>query len=180
VLQIRIQGNLKARHCSASSSVARDSFRLPLKTSHAVSPGNMDTLNQIISSLGLDATALENEDSHALVNPLDICRAHLTKILVNIAGCSDDDALKSIQWPNNIFNGDFAVVLPRLRPGAKVNQLAVEIMEKVFLDCDRQTRDVQQLTLLSSQKITHCSLCLFWMVYTCGSLSSLQPWLVSC
>ncbi|KAH6000654.1 arginine--tRNA (Arg) ligase [Parastagonospora nodorum] len=90
----------------------------------------MDTLEQIISSLSLGKTSPGSGAANALIYPLDVCRAHLTKLLVDIVNCSEDDAEKSIQWPNNIFSGDLAVILPKLRPGVKADQLAVEIMEK--------------------------------------------------
>jgi arginyl-tRNA synthetase len=91
----------------------------------------MDTLEQIVSSLSLGKTSPSSGAANALIYPLDVCRAHLTKLLVDIVNCSEDDAEKSIQWPNNIFSGDLAVILPKLRPGVKADQLAMEIMEKV-------------------------------------------------
>ncbi|KAH3954958.1 arginine--tRNA (Arg) ligase [Parastagonospora nodorum] len=94
----------------------------------------MNTLEQIVSSLGLINASSDGEAAEALVYPLHVCRAHLTKLLVDVAGCSEDDAHKSIQWPNNIFSGDLAVVLPRLRPGSQVDQLAMEIMKEFPID----------------------------------------------
>jgi arginyl-tRNA synthetase len=92
----------------------------------------MDILGRLLSSPNLDALVSGCDDTKTLFQPLEVCRASLTKVLVDIARCSEEDAERSIQWPNNIFNGDLAVVLPRLRPGMKADKLAMEIMEKVL------------------------------------------------
>jgi arginyl-tRNA synthetase len=91
----------------------------------------MEGLERNVAALGLEAPAA-HASAQIFTNPLDLFRSYLAEILVNIAECSDSDARKAIQWPNNVFNGDLAVVLPRLKPGAKADKLAVEIMEKVL------------------------------------------------
>lgn len=91
----------------------------------------MDALQTSLESLNLNVPIPEIEAAEVLVNPLDVCRTYLAEILADIAGCDIEAAYKSIQWPNNIFNGDLAVILPKLRPGAKADALAVELMEKV-------------------------------------------------
>lgn len=93
----------------------------------------METLEKALKSLFLDASASYVSHGNNLrdfSNPLDVYRAHLEHTLVEHVGCEEEAASKSIQWPNNIFNGDLAVVLPRLRSGIKPDQLAVEVMEK--------------------------------------------------
>lgn len=108
----------------------------------------MDALDQHLLSLDLNSLVPEGENAKALVHPLDICRASLAKLLVDVAECSEEDAHKSIQWPNNIFNGDLAVVLPKLRQGVKADKLAVEIMEKVLPS--RKQADFEDYRLTSS------------------------------
>ncbi|KAH7355821.1 hypothetical protein BKA66DRAFT_562864 [Pyrenochaeta sp. MPI-SDFR-AT-0127] len=90
----------------------------------------METLEQSLSSLSLEVPIPRIEAAEVLVNPLDLLRTYLAKILAEIAGCNIEAAYKSIQWPNNISNGDLAVILPKLRPGAKADEVAVELMEK--------------------------------------------------
>jgi arginyl-tRNA synthetase len=92
----------------------------------------MEGLERNVAVLGLEAPAA-HASAHTFTNPLDLFRAYLLEILVNTTGCSDSDARSAIQWPNNVFNGDLAVILPRLKSGAKADKLAVEIMEKVLL-----------------------------------------------
>jgi arginyl-tRNA synthetase len=94
----------------------------------------MENLEQYMAALGLSPPAPFQGTPQSLTNPLDICRAYLADILTEILECSQEDALSSIQWPNNIFNGDLAVVLPKLRrSGAKADETGVVIMGKVQL-----------------------------------------------
>jgi arginyl-tRNA synthetase len=79
--------------------------------------------------------------AEVLANPLDVYRTYLAQVLADVVGCDIDAAYKSIQWPNNIFNGDLSVILPKLRPGAKADEVAIELMKKVrifrvWLLCD--------------------------------------------
>lgn len=131
----------------------------------------MEGLEQSVSALGLGAPPVPyKETSEPFTNPLELCRAYLASILKDIAQCSEDDAHKAIQWPNNIFNGDLAVVLPKLKPGIKADKIAVEIIEKVILlfatAVKRAAGTERSLTLTSFQRITLCFLCHFWMEYT--------------
>lgn len=91
----------------------------------------METLEQSLTSLNLDVPVPVIEAAEVQVNPLDLFRTYLAKVLAEIAGCDIAAAYRSIQWPNNISNGDLAVILPKLRPGAKADEVAVELMEKV-------------------------------------------------
>jgi arginyl-tRNA synthetase len=91
----------------------------------------MEVLEQTFKSVGLEGP----ERNEALLNnfarPLEVYRAYLVKIISEIVGCEEEIAQKCILWPNNIDNGDLAVVLPKLRPGVKADKTGVEIMEKV-------------------------------------------------
>jgi arginyl-tRNA synthetase len=93
----------------------------------------MDVLEQSLSSLDLNFPIPDVKDAEVLANPLDVYRTYLALILADAVGCDIDVAYKSIQWPNNIFNGDLAVILPKLRPGAKADEVAVELIKKVRL-----------------------------------------------
>jgi arginyl-tRNA synthetase len=93
----------------------------------------MEALEANLSSLNLSTPVPALESVQVLSNPLDIYRTYLAHVLADIANCDLITAHKSIQWPNNIFNGDLAVILPKLRAGAKAGELALELMEKVHL-----------------------------------------------
>jgi hypothetical protein len=128
----------------------------------------MEGLEQSVTALGLSAPPVAIDESfQPFTNPLELCRTHLASILARIVQCSQDDAHKSIQWPNNIFNGDLAVVLPKLKPGIKVDKLAVEIMEKVLLLHTTAVKNtaatVQVLTFASFPKNTPCFAYHSWM-----------------
>jgi arginyl-tRNA synthetase len=91
-----------------------------------------DGLAQLLQDLSVAYPSAEPvTELDILSNPLDICRATLAELLSKIVGCDVDDAYKSIQWPNNIFNGDLSVTLPRLSPGRKPNELSSELIDKV-------------------------------------------------
>jgi hypothetical protein len=92
----------------------------------------MEVLEQSLAALGLSIPASYQETLQT-TDALEICRTCLASILAKIANCSEEDASKSIQWPNNISNGDLAVILPKLRQGLKSNEMALYIMEKVLL-----------------------------------------------
>ena len=93
----------------------------------------MEMLEQCLAALTLTGPLPTVAAADVLANPLDLCRVHLAKVLASALDCSIDAAYKSIQWPNNIFNGDLAVVLPKLRPGSKADEIAFEILGKVRL-----------------------------------------------
>ena len=91
----------------------------------------MDALEQSLGSLNLNVPIPDVKDAEVLANPLDVYRTYLAQVLADAVGCDINVAYKSIQWPNNIFNGDLAVILPKLQPGAKADEVAVELMKKV-------------------------------------------------
>ena len=91
---------------SSTNNIASDQLR-------------MDALEQSLGSLDLSVPIPEVKNAEVLANPLDVYRTYLAQVLADAVGCDIDVAYKSIQWPNNIFNGDLAVILPKLRPGAK-------------------------------------------------------------
>ncbi|KAF5850298.1 hypothetical protein GGP41_002523 [Bipolaris sorokiniana] len=72
-----------------------------------------------LSTLSLTEIYIGTNEADPLFNPLDIC---LTSDV--------QDAFKSIQWPNNIFNGELSVTIPSLRPGSKPDELSGELVNK--------------------------------------------------
>lgn len=91
----------------------------------------VNALEQGLEVLGLGLPVPSRDTSLILSNPLELWRTCLTSVLSEVVECDEETVRKCIQWPNNIFNGDLAVVLPKLRPGTKADKLAVEIMEEV-------------------------------------------------
>ena len=91
----------------------------------------MDSLSKSLRSLNIDIPVPELKGAEVLANPLDVYRTYLAQVLADAVGCDFGAAYKSIQWPNNISNGDLAVILPKLRPGAKADEVAVELTKKV-------------------------------------------------
>jgi arginyl-tRNA synthetase len=93
----------------------------------------MEVLEQSLGSLSLSTPIPHIDAAEVLANPLDVCRTYLAQILAEIAGCDIGTAYTSIQWPNNISNGDLSVTIPKLRPGCKPVELLAELVNKVGL-----------------------------------------------
>ena len=91
----------------------------------------MEALENVLSALNLNVPMPEVNNAEVLANPLDVYRTYLAEVLADAVGCDINVAHKSIQWPNNIFNGDLAVILPKLQPGTKAEEVAVGLMKKV-------------------------------------------------
>lgn len=89
-------------------------------------------LETSLATLQLSASRAVIESDDVVINPLDLCRRLLAEILSQAVDGSPEAAYKAIQWPNNIYNGDLSVVLPKLRPGSKAAELAIELLQKVW------------------------------------------------
>jgi arginyl-tRNA synthetase len=75
----------------------------------------VDGLVNLLESLSVSEVSIDVPDASVLTNPLDVWRSALATILADVLGIEANDAYKSIQWPNNIFNGDLTVTLPRMQ-----------------------------------------------------------------
>jgi hypothetical protein len=88
-------------------------------------------LVQLLESLAISAANLSIAESTVLSNPLDLCRATLAGLLSGLVDCDIQAAYSSIQWPNNIFNGDLSVTVPKLCPGRKPAELSTQLVDGV-------------------------------------------------
>ena len=97
---------------------------------------NMSTLDQaglteLLEGLSITAPTSDVVGGTILSNPLDLCRATLADVLAGIVECDIQTAYRSIQWPNNISNGDLSVTVPKLCPGRKPAELSSQLVDKV-------------------------------------------------
>jgi hypothetical protein len=102
-----------------------------------LSPEDMSTLTvtDLESHLGglkLDTPIPRFPTANVLNKPLDISRSYFADILCTLTGCDPAVAYNSIQWPNNISNGDLVVILPKLSQGADYNALGFDITRQVW------------------------------------------------
>jgi arginyl-tRNA synthetase len=88
-------------------------------------------LENLLGELGLKTPVPYFSDTDVLNKPLDIARCYLADILASLVDCDAHTAYSSIQWPNNIYNGDLSIVLPKLKPGADSKVLAFDLQTKV-------------------------------------------------
>lgn len=88
-------------------------------------------LTQLLEGISISAPTLEGIEATVLSNPLDLCRTTLAELLSSIVDCDVQVAFKSIQWPNNIFNGDLSVTVPKLCPGRKPAEVSSQLVDKV-------------------------------------------------
>ncbi|KAF1971521.1 Nucleotidylyl transferase [Bimuria novae-zelandiae CBS 107.79] len=92
--------------------------------------GDIAGLERALGGISLTTQIPHFHEADILHNPLDVCRSYLAELLCNLVGCEPDLAYRSIQWPNNIFNGDLTVTLPKLCPGVKPSELAPDLLKK--------------------------------------------------
>lgn len=90
-------------------------------------------LEELLGGLGLATPLPHFPAADVLTKPLDIGRIYLADILCSLVECDAKNAYSSIQWPGDIWNGDLAVVLPKLSHGANSNSLALDLMKKVCI-----------------------------------------------
>ncbi|KAL1852750.1 hypothetical protein Daus18300_012081 [Diaporthe australafricana] len=70
------------------------------------------------------------DSASPLDKPLDIARLYLARIIETVAEVESDVAYNAIQWPNNVYNGDLVVILPKLSRGADPQQYAQQIIPR--------------------------------------------------
>ncbi|KAF2474683.1 Nucleotidylyl transferase [Lindgomyces ingoldianus] len=87
-------------------------------------------LESSLGGLDLNVPLPQFDAANVLDNPLDICRSYLAEILCSLIECDPTVAYNSIQPSNNLENGDLVIILPRLCPGAKVNELGFDLQKK--------------------------------------------------
>jgi arginyl-tRNA synthetase len=88
-------------------------------------------LENLVGELGLKTPIPHFPAADVLNVPLDLARSYLADELSQHVECDPQNAYNSIQWPNNIYNGDLSVIIPRLKPGADSDELAFNLMTKV-------------------------------------------------
>ncbi|KAH6612471.1 hypothetical protein C7974DRAFT_78256 [Boeremia exigua] len=95
---------------------------------------NQAGLTQLLENLSITAPTSDITGATVLNNPLDLCRTTLAELLSGLINCDVQTAYKSIQWPNNIFNGDLSVTVPKLCPGRKPAELSSQLVDKFPID----------------------------------------------
>ena len=81
-------------------------------------------------------------NSYPSLNPVDIYRSHITKILAQITGVDTSIIYPALQWTQTLDKGDLVLPVPALRvKGKKPVELAKEWVDKVgVLDPRRPLR----------------------------------------
>ena len=92
---------------------------------------NADGLGVLLQSLGLEVPISHFPGADVLNKPLDIGRSYLADIFCSLVECDRLVAYNSIQWPGDIYSGDFTIILPKLIPGSDPNVLAFDLMKRV-------------------------------------------------
>jgi arginyl-tRNA synthetase len=88
-------------------------------------------LETLLGGLGLKTPIPSFPAADDLNKALDIGRSYFADILCSLVDCDPVIAYNSIQWPNDIFNGDLTVILPKLSQGADYETLGMDLMTKV-------------------------------------------------
>ena len=88
-------------------------------------------LEAFLGSLGMTVPIPQFQAADVLNKPLDIGRCYFADILSSLVETDAVNAYKSLQWPGDIFNGDLAVILPKLRHGSKAIEFAFDLISRV-------------------------------------------------
>jgi arginyl-tRNA synthetase len=88
-------------------------------------------LEVLLGRLGLKVPIPHFEAADVLSKPLDIGRSYYAEILISLVEGDRKNAYSSILSPGDVFNGDLAVILPKLCHGSKGNELAVSLISRV-------------------------------------------------
>lgn len=89
-------------------------------------------LMQLLEHLSISTPIPQVMNAVVLSNPLDLCRTTLAELLSGLVDCDVETAYRSIQWPNNIYQGDLSVTVPKLCPGRKPAELSSQLIDKVW------------------------------------------------
>lgn len=101
-----------------------------------------------MQSLSIGSTQPHPAGADLLRNPLDLCRTTLAELLSELTQCEVQVAYNSIQWPNNIFNGDLSVTIPKLCPGRKPAEASAHLVDTVRITLTEHTmRTVTERTV---------------------------------
>ncbi|EEA19333.1 arginyl-tRNA synthetase [Talaromyces marneffei ATCC 18224] len=87
-------------------------------------------LEAVLEQLGVKVPIRQFSSADVLKRPLDIGRSYLADIFCRLIECDPEVAYRSIHWPNDIFNGDLAVILPKLSHGADSNAVGFDLRNK--------------------------------------------------
>ncbi|PMD29321.1 arginyl-tRNA synthetase [Hyaloscypha variabilis F] len=91
-------------------------------------------LEVLLKGLGLNVPIPAFEAADVLSKPLDIGRSYFANILHSLVDGDAKKAYSSILLPGDVFNGDLAVVLPKLKPGSKPGELGPDLLTR-FPEC---------------------------------------------
>lgn len=128
-------------------------------------------LERALNALSLGGPVPSFAEADVLGNPLDVCRSYLAGLLCDLIDCDPKVAYNSIQWPNNIDAGDLAIILPKLYPGVKPDEAAIDLMAKVRIPSKCTWRGFRADAQHSSQKNIRCFLFQFTKASIYGSSS---------
>lgn len=93
---------------------------------------DLPSLQKQLQALGISAPIPTWKGTDVLTNPVDIYRSYLADALGSLLDCERQLVYDSIQWTNNLPNGDLLLVVPKLRlKGAKPADVARDLSQRV-------------------------------------------------
>ncbi|KAF2112430.1 hypothetical protein BDV96DRAFT_602337 [Lophiotrema nucula] len=91
-------------------------------------------LENLLGTLSLSTPIPTFAGAASASSPLGLYRSYLADTLYSLVDCDREAAYNSIQSTVGAENGDFAVAVPRLCPGSKVDELAFDLMKSFPTD----------------------------------------------
>lgn len=95
-------------------------------------PPSIESLQLLLSSLGISDPLQTFPDSNPTTNPVDVFRSFIATTLGPIGGVHSQLIYSSLEWTQSFEKGDLILAIPRLRiKGKKPDLIAKEWAEKV-------------------------------------------------
>jgi arginyl-tRNA synthetase len=95
-------------------------------------PPSLQSLQEELSSLGIDDKLPEFAESNPTTNPVDVYRCYISHVLAPITGVDFSLVYPALEWTQSFEKGDLILAAPRLRiKGRKPDELVKEWSEKV-------------------------------------------------
>lgn len=92
----------------------------------------LDRLQAKLNALDVETPIPSFDNTEVLVNPIDVYRSYLANLLAALVESDRQLVYDSIQWTNNLANGDLLLVIPKLRlKGVKPADMAKDLSAKV-------------------------------------------------
>lgn len=128
-------------------------------------PPTVDSLQSLLSSLGISDPLPIFPESNPTTNPVDVFRCYIADTLAPIGGVDVKLIYSALEWTQNFEKGDLILAIPRLRlKGKKPDEIAKEWAAKVSSNTNNNNKN-KKILLLFSQEFRVSFICYFFFSF---------------